>query len=320
MEVHLSTQSYDRYGSHYSLGYIPDLLIPHDASFGSAVKSITITLHFKSSGKSKKTLESDYDQFHCHRQTLPKVTFRRKKRQFDIHVASDILDGSDEERAFGLYLDLFQAGVGEFIDALELCRQRLKKADDFDLDRLLAVCRSKTEALPSSHSALEAAWAVCKAQRQAKLDVMSPWDKLGIDWEEYHPDARGTLDDPFYWECANDFAPHGNDTGADLLADYMQKAKRSPPSNPGRYLNTLARSWGYASFDEMEEEVRDQASVAFAFAEIKKKCSCSSEAKNLALEAIARQKAAAEEARSWAHREECIQRKDMLYALLRGMG
>jgi hypothetical protein len=35
------------------------------------------------------------------------------------------------------------------------------------------------------------------------------------------------LDDPFFWQEADDFAPHGNDTGADLLADYRPWRRRT---------------------------------------------------------------------------------------------
>jgi hypothetical protein len=44
------------------------------------------------------------------------------------------------------------------------------------------------------------------------------WADLEIDWDRFHPDARTVLNDLFFWDTANDFGPHGNDTGFDTLS------------------------------------------------------------------------------------------------------
>ena len=55
-----------------------------------------------------------------------------------------------------------------------------------------------------------------------RLAQMDPWERLGIDWDDWHPAARKLLNDPFFWDQGSDYSPHGNDTGADLLADFKK--------------------------------------------------------------------------------------------------
>ncbi len=45
----------------------------------------------------------------------------------------------------------------------------------------------------------------------------SVWVDLDEDWSDYHPTARVVVPDPALWAVSYDYAPNGNDTGADLL-------------------------------------------------------------------------------------------------------
>lgn len=110
----------------------------------------------------------------------------------------------------------------------------------------------------------------CFGREEADRAVMSPWEQLGIDWRDYHPEARTILDDPFFWDCTNDFSPHGNDTGADLLDDYRKWLKRNPTGDPGTFYRNLLQSWELPPEGlQADLEENDKVAVAIAFAEIK---------------------------------------------------
>ena len=133
---------------------------------------------------------------------------------------------------------------------------------------------------------------------------MSPWERLDIDWDDFHPKARQILDDPFFWDCANDFAPNGNDTGADLLESYRGWLKRHRDGKPIRFLEDLARQWGYADLQAMDEDVLNEAGIGLAFADMKLRGSCDGPLLELAMKCLLRQREQAEAASDWSHRGE----------------
>lgn len=144
------------------------------------------------------------------------------------------------------------------------------------------------------------------------------WKRLGVDWKQFHPKARAILDDPFYWDPADDFSPHGNDTGADLLEGYGTWWKRNPDDDPVRFLAVLGQDWGM-SLDmsaPYDAEIANQAAVALAFAEIKLRGTCRQGAAELALRAIDRQRKHALAAADWPHRDERLRSLSKLEAKL----
>src|SRR5687767_14920626 len=121
---------------------------------------------------------------------------------------------------------------------------------------------------------------------------MSPWERLGIDWRDYHPAAQRILDDPFFWEQADDFAPHGNDTGADLLSDYKDWLDSHPKGDPLRFFNDRVERWGFPknADDPIFRVAFEQAAIALAFSELKLKGRCQPSVASLAMEAIRSQR------------------------------
>jgi uncharacterized protein YfeS len=147
---------------------------------------------------------------------------------------------------------------------------------------------------------------------------MSPWERLGIDWRDFYPDARKILDDPFYWEEANDFSPHGNDTGADLLSDYRRWLGRHPSDDPLDFYHNLIAQWG-VSPDDTDPFIRsalDEAGVALAFAELKLRANCRPSAATLARQAVQRQREEALLAKDWPHREDRLKSLELIEAKL----
>ncbi len=318
MQFYVMARTYNTYGGHSTLSLISDFLLGDAGDFGSAVSELTVTFHFPHSGQARSTLEQMFVDFYANRQSLPKVFFRRKRGQASIDIASELLDGKDWEQRRGLSLPLFKVAVAETIVALGLLRKRLTEKDTFKLEAFLNHCREAQARLPSTVEELGAYAEKSKKKQAARYAAMSPWERLGIDWSDFHPDARKILDEPFYWECSNDFAPNGNDTGADLLADYRKWLRRNPSGDPVAFYHHLIQRWGFppAASSAIDRTVLDEAAVALAFAEFKLRADCRPEAAALARAAIQRQRQQAIEAVNWPHKEERLKSLVMLEAKL----
>ncbi len=318
MQFFVMTRTYDSYGGHPTLRLISEYLLSDAQDFGTALSELTVTFHVPHSGPPKISLEKLYSDFHARRQALPKVVFRRKRGQAEIDVASDLFDGKNW---FDLRMSpsLFRSGIAETIGAIGLLGRRLTTRDDFRFEAFLNHCREMQSRLPTSDDELVAVLTACEAHQEARLAAMSPWDQLGIDWRDFHPDARQILDDPFYWDMANDFAPHGNDTGADLLAGYRKWLRRDPSGDPIAFCDRLLSGWGIPGepSDEDDQVISDDAAVALAFAELKLRGRCRASVISRAHRAIQRQREGAVAAVDWPHKEEKLRRLDMLEAKLK---
>jgi uncharacterized protein YfeS len=318
MQFYVMVRTYNMYGGHSTLSLISELLIGDGDDFGRAIEELTVTFNFPHTGQPRRTLEDMFAGFHAYRKSLPKVVFRRKREQASIDIASELLDGKDWDQTRGLSLPLFKAGTAETVSALELLKKRLTAKDDFRLDAFLAHCRQAQLRLPSTEEDLVSFADECKTRQAARYAAMSPWERLGIDWRDFHPDARKVLDDPFFWDCTDDFAPHGNDTGADLLEAYRQWLRQSPTGDPIAFFRQLIGRWGIPPepSSDLERAAMDEAAVALAFAEFKLRADCRSSVAELARLAIQRQRQRAMEAVNWPHRDECLKSLERLEAKL----
>jgi uncharacterized protein YfeS len=141
----------------------------------------------------------------------------------------------------------------------------------------------------------------------------------GSGQRDFHPDARRILDDPLYWEETNDFSPHGNDTGADLFADYESWVKKHPENDPLDFYRHLISQWGLSlnTTGPTYLSVMDEAAVALAFAELKLRGNCRSSAAELAIQALERQRQEAFQATEWPHREERLRVLDLFHSKLK---
>jgi hypothetical protein len=318
LEFFVMTRTYNSYGGHSTLSLIPDFLLAHAPVFGAAITELMVTFHFATSGPPRSSLESHYAKFHAQRLKLPKVVFHRSREKMAIEVASNLIDGSDKECFRGVSLPLFRTALTETIEALRLMKLRLTKIDDFDFDAFLAHCLGCEERTPSDEETMIMLATDLKERRVAIRAAMSPWERLGVDWRDYHPDARRILDAPFYWEQANDFAPHGNDTGADLLSDYMAWLKRRPSGNPLDFFSALKARWGFSP-DSTDPDICSalyEAAIGLAFAELKLKAECHPSVAALAREAIRRQRQEAMAASESPYREDRLRSLELIEAKL----
>jgi uncharacterized protein YfeS len=318
MQFYVMTRTYNSWGGHPTLSLIPEFLLRDAGEWGTAVSELTINFHLATSGPPLRTLEQMFADFHEKRLSLPNATFNRKKGEVTIDIATELVDGRDAERRRELSLPLFKAGVSETLAALGLLRKRLTPNDDFQLEAFLARCNQGQSRVPSTPEELAAFADDAKRKRAERLAAMSPWEKVGVDWQDYHPTAREILDDPYYWDGVNDFAPHGNDTGADLLVEFREWLEQNPSEDSTAFYRRLISRWGFpeSPSNDLQRSVLDEAAVALAFAELKLRAACSPAAAELARAAIGRQRQEALDAVKWPHRTERLESLEKLEAKL----
>jgi uncharacterized protein YfeS len=297
-------QTYDSGGISAVFSAVCDLLTLRLGEYGTAVERIEIVAYISSRKREpRQGLEESFDQFHRFLARLPQIRYHRKLRKIHIGFVSEHffeqLDPSWPPSA-----ERCRTAAAEVAASLPLLRTRIKPTDDFDLDRFLADAaqelRASLESTPNWALIIEEArnW---RSSERARKD---PWELLEIDWSKYHPDARTILDDPFYWECDSDLAPHGSDTGADLFGAYRRWNRRHPSDSPLDLLNRLMKRWEVepiewtiadeATVQRLRREAPiplslcNEAAIALAFAVVKMRGSCPANVVEIALAALTR--------------------------------
>ncbi|MDQ7745092.1 hypothetical protein [Hydrogenophaga pseudoflava] len=307
MDFYVMAKSYNMYGAHTALAPIAHFLMMGADEFGGAVRELIVTLHFRNVGSPQKNLQTLLQQHDSYRSTLPKINYRRAKGRVEIEVASELEEDRGGKTSDRLSLPVFERGVDEVCRALSLMRSRIKPADDFDLDAFFAHCEAARLRIPTTDADLQRLAAALSAAEEAKREAMSSWERLFINWEDFHPKARKILDDPFFWDVADSFAPNGSDTGADLLSAYRQWLEAGREVDPLHFFKQLCVRWGYAGIESMDNELRYDATVGLAFADLKLRGVCDERVLTLAIESIRLQRVQAEASASWPHRAERLE-------------
>lgn len=301
MEAHVLVQSYDTYGAHPSFSIIGALLEHATGDLSCGVASFEATVCLRTNLPPKRTLEALQSEFHAELETLPRIRWEAKKRRLSVRyqtrlgLAEELLYSGPPSGA------LVQSALAELATVLQANERSLARRPGLDARSFLELIDSLSQLIPMTDADVAAFRDAHAQRRRAKLALL-PWsEQLGIDWAEYHPAARELLDDPFFWQQADDYSPHGNDTGADLLSDFRAWRRAHRASSPVDFLHRALRQWGF-SMDwkrlpvdqwgpevELAVQVHDEAAIALAFALIKLEGSCATEARVVALEALGRQ-------------------------------
>jgi hypothetical protein len=216
-----------------------------------------------------------------------RLTFRRKQHTVALSVVSDLserdawLDAPTPE--------VFATAARELVAALAPLAKRVTGADDFDAPAFLAHLRGRLDDLPADQVALDLLMEQLQEASARRWDAMDGWCIVNVDWGLYAPGTRERLDDPFFFS-GDEFAPHGNDAGADFLAGYL----RDRPADTWAYLQGSAREHGFASLDEFADAdawEHDEVVIAAAFAEVMVAGASTLALKERALVALARRDA-----------------------------
>lgn len=264
--------------------------------FGPALREIEVHCYF-SSGEVSQAIRSDFgNEYGESLRALPKNQFFRKKARAEISYVSQIGDWRLVKEPEPLNPGLFAKAAREIAGVIGGLGVKLKRTDAFDFAAFSTWLQGRLNHLPETTEALEAFkasyYAAQEALRKAHSHALSEGDQLDIDWTDYHTQARALLGDVFFWEVANDFAPHGNDSGADLLDAYMRWRKRARKASAMVFFEKFLRGWDIDLAHPPTEGIMvvpmEEASIALAFAQVKVDGRCEQPVRALSLAAITR--------------------------------
>jgi uncharacterized protein YfeS len=162
-----------------------------------------------------------------------------------------------------------------------------------DVSLLTEALEKSKASLPTKPSEISHYMRKMDDERRSSVKAPTSTDDLDIEWGQYHPSARTVLDAPLFWSEIDDDAPHGNDTGSDLLAAFRRWQKRNPTASYGGYVDRLLSRWGLTTekargqMDELQLNwIRQEAEIALAFAAIKLRGWCEERESRAAIRAI----------------------------------
>ena len=310
MELLFLGQTHNTYGGGPVL-WVSDLLEVEIPVFGSAIESIELTVFYP--GKSANAHssipydppEKDTRRFERKRKTLRVLWISR--RQSEAQVGGVYLPQMTSEILLGAFDDV--------ADAIRFALERLSKEDDFDKERFFSWLLAMRERPWGDGKDLQTTLKTASDQRREKWRAQAeadPWSVLGVDWTNMAPNARDILNDPIDWSEADDFSPHGNDTGAEIFAEWSRYARLTPEA--------AAREIGWGSEFDLSNDLcwRDwvEINLALAFGHIKKTGVCPPEIASKAHVVLSKEMARANDASDWQYREEYLTRTERYCRIL----
>ena len=292
MEIWVNIHTYNTYGGHSSLSLVGEFFRMDLPDLGEAVRELDINVYFRSDKGPQKRLESLYKQYHDFIEGLPSSRFFRKKGKIEINFLSR-LGSSDIVSGYGPpKLELFRKGAHEIAGELSVIKKKIKESDDFQVDSFLDIIREKLKSLPRTLEEFEDLKTRVEEFSKKRIESMDEWEKLGIDWDDFHPKAREILDEPFFWDCTDDFSPNGNDTGADVLAFYQEWRKQNKKRPAATFFDRLMRDWDVVipppPGDEFSVMTFHESIVGLAFSQLKVDGFCETQIRDQALTSISR--------------------------------
>ena len=338
MDLNISTRSYNTYGGTPEFEIIEALFELSDQSFGTALQKIEICLCFASrpDATPRSSLEGMFKDYHAWLETGPSRTFRRKRAELDISTkaefafARDIIPKAKHEYKARneRYIYTRQLEVLALLEAeLKASKSKFKASDDFDHAGFIEWVGSLGAQIPKTKAEADALIEKMNARRQKIFDQKSAWQKLDIDWDDYHRDARTLVPDHRLWSIIDDFAPNGNDTGADVLSFVEEDIKAlQNASDEGRaFYKQIWIDWDFSwppnrtPSDEIEYTAHRQLVVGLAFAHLKLLGHCPEWLRVLALEEVTNYKRyIAEQNADWVHLQEAVAMQDLMISVLDG--
>ena len=323
MEFLVLYRTYNIYGSHKDFSLIGEYLTCGCPDFGDAINEIDITIHFEEAGPPRETLEQTHRQHHLYLEKLPVCTFYRSKKRVALAFESKVTTGralrhSEREP---INVEWVKTCFQEIIALVPLVERKLKKTDDFRFELLEEYLRAKLSTLPATSEDLESLSEHLSLETKKKLSTLTEWEKLGVDWEDYHADARGVLNEPFVWRLSDEFAPNGNDTGADVLGMYREWIEKNRSKSSTVFFEQLMEAWevdiGAPYKNEYTSYTYFQSIVGLAFSEYKLKATCDKTVKTLAVAAIERQLESLDT--EWKRYEDCKKKLGACRTMLKKM-
>jgi uncharacterized protein YfeS len=304
MKVRVLAKSSNIYSGGMPASLVGDYLESGLTDYGGAVIEIDVLIAFRSGPKWASEVHPEFHYKYL--PSLPITRFIRKKARMDIQYESKASGATFLGRRRFPSAGFFSKVLHEMAENLHLIDNRLKKSDDFDLTRFHADVARLVANAPRSDRGLKLLYNKFGNEQITRFAAMGPWERLGVEWEEYHPSARSLLNDPFFWSEADSNSPHANDSGADLLNAFKEWNKKHPNRPAHQMARRLLKDWEAGGMDLrlvkaaavasiFEEDsfvlqTADEVMIAIAFAAVKLRGCCDRETRELALLAIARER------------------------------
>lgn len=293
--------SYGEYGGNLSLSPIGSFLgwAMGDTDFG--ISELEVTIYFSRRRRIPGDTVHDHARFAALLDSLPRTKFQAAKQKLSIQYHSGLKPVKDvlDKREF--VPDVFRDALAEMILVFASVEPNLRKKANLAFPAFVEAVRRAAQSLPKAEGALRKLIKEIGERERAQFAAL-PWDEqLDIDWSEFHPRAKEMLNDPFYWNCVDDNAPHGNDTGADVLELFKEWRAKKKKTSPSRFLDETLDAWGggaaspalpkdMPSLSQATVELtQDEAAIALAFAQIKLEGTCDRTVRQRALASIERQ-------------------------------
>lgn len=295
LEVNVMT-SYS-HSSEVSLDLVGDYLEMNMSDCGEAIDKIEVSVYFEN-GSLENTKTSD-PEYNTQLESLPSRIYIAKKKKIEIEyltrtgTAKHVADEDPPEFDFftNNEMELFRFGAQEIGIELISIKDLIFESIDFDVDKFVKKIETSLEILPTSNDEFIKLQEQISAFRQVKYDYMDEWDLLDIEWDEYFSHAKELLNDPFFWDCLNDFSPNGNDTGADVLEFYKELREEGSRDSGMTFFDELMEEWDVkippSPEDEFSWHTYHEAIVGLAFSQIKVEGSCDKEIFDKAISSIA---------------------------------
>lgn len=270
------------FGHHYPRffgGGVPSFvsdLMEEDGRFRTGLAQLQLTFlqrggyvpfHFSDGRIVRDGSDGQRDRWEQRLTDVPKRKFQRQKRRLSLKLRGDPrLDFQDSVYLTNITRADVRIGAEMLRDALIYVQSTLKRADGVDLTAMIAAAASLAQKDWPSDEALRESCRRAYELDRARINAMDPWSK--IDMHGFHPEARKVLDQPSDWSQSDDFSPHGNDLGADILGGWSRLKNKS-----------VAALMQYFEIDPASDDAeasmaRIQISQALAFGHIKKTGSC----------------------------------------------
>lgn len=319
MDITVSHRLYNSFGCHKSISLVSELLEYEMPDFGDAIQELDIIVHFYHDGPSRKTLEKMQEEFHKNLEKLPKCTFFRKKQRLSLEIEGKFTTGYEIERNRKPPIQInpvwVKAALEEFIGFAPLIKQKIKKSDNFDFPAFEAHLNSTLSTIPDSVEELEYVHEIVAKRRKEAFNKLDDWEKLALDWDDYHPQARDTVPIPNQWSCTDEFSPNGNDTGADTLEIFRKWNKKNGNVSALSFLSKLLNDWEVDINDPYQSEYSSyayfQSITGLAFASAKLRGKCEQDLKDKAVASINEYLASIEDKTGWEYKDECKEKLNL---------
>lgn len=349
-------RTFNSYGGSVHLRPLQALLEMQSENFGTSVTQLIFELNFANKFAFEKqgvnrSLEGSYHSHNSRLEKLPKFTFRRKKQELEIQSLATFADAEEFERFERLEaipetveeirqsivkprkpkpvneLDLHKWNVAAcriLVSAIEECKRKFKASDDFDHAQYIRWLNQIPESLPSTFEATNELLEQHESFREKIWDAKSDWERLSLDWELFHKDAREIISNPKLWNQSNDFSPNGNDAGADILADVIEQRKELTKSDGKSFYQAIWREWGFDitpprppnNTIESEEHRKLILGCTFAFLKVYGECPDWMISSSI-MEIDSYRQFVTGHHKDWPHLTECLEHLDAMEAVLR---